>query len=88
MLYTKQQLIDAYCASEGVLEADLPSIIVTTQAMLDDRILLLTERIARLQVRLSGMDTDAKTHMKKVAIRYLADLNVSQDIIDNDGVNL
>jgi len=99
MLYTKQQLIDAYCASEEVLEVDLPGIIVTTQTKIDDRIAQLqnnktqmetrlNNRVAQIQTKIDNIEPDAKEYMKDIALRYLADQAESQSDTDNDAVSL
>lgn len=88
MLYTKQQLIDAYCTSQGVLEEDLPAIIITVQTEIDDRIANWTSKVAKYQEVLDNLETDAKTKMKGKALRYLAQQAAAQSVIDNDAVSM
>lgn len=88
MLYTKQQLIDAYCASKEVAEVDIPDIIVETQVMLDAKVVRVEERRDSYQNLLDTMVTDAKDYMKVIALKYLARQEAAQSIIDNDAVSL
>ena len=99
MLYTKQQLIDAYAAATGTDAADILDQILIVQAYLDSSASLLQDKIDRinteatsktdlLQTALDSLETDAKTEMKKMALTYLADLSESQSIIDNEEVSL
>lgn len=104
--YTKQELIDAYCAKTGVDPANILEEVARVQAELDDRIAQaterknriqleidnmtaqLTERINQIQTRLDNAETDAKTHMKKIAIDYINEQKEQQDIIDNESTSL
>ncbi len=88
MLYTKQQLIDAYCASEGVVEGDLPAIIITVQAEIDARIASWNDKVVKYQNVVDNLETDAKTKMKLKALRYLAFQEAAQSVIDNEAVSL
>jgi len=88
MLYTKQQLINAYCASEGVDPGDLPDIIIATQAQIDVRVANWANKVAVYQDAIDNGETDAKTKMKGIALRYLSQQELAQSIIDNDAVTL
>ena len=99
--YTKQQLIDAYCAKTGcgssAQEIDAEVIRVQTEidikiARLQQRVTEITNssntRLANITQRLDGIEPDAKESMKDIALDYLADQAADQSDIDNSDVNL
>lgn len=81
MPYTKQQLIDAFCAARGCQPSDLPNIEIKIQARLD-------KQREEIQARLDKIPTTAKQEMKNVALNYLNMQSAQQVISDNDGVSL
>ena len=81
MLYTKQELIDAYCASTGCQEGDLPQIKTDLQAKLD-------ADLAKYQAKLDALPTEAKDEMKRVALAYIDAQRIYQDWLDNADADL
>ena len=88
MLYTKQQLIAAYCASADIDPGTIAEEIVKVQAEIDANIAQITVRRNRIQSRIDNVETDAKTKMKGIALRYLATEAADQSEDDNNKVNL
>jgi hypothetical protein len=103
MLYTKQQLIDAYLEATGnpsqVAPEFMPAEIIRVQAEIDDRIAKLAarkasliangaERVNQIQARIDNIEPDAKEKMKDIALRYLAQQAQAQSDTDNEGVDL
>jgi hypothetical protein len=103
MLYTKQQLIDAYLASTGnPSEVDpgfMAAEVIRVQAQIDEVINRLTDRKADLisrgtvrvneiQARIDSIEPDAKEKMKDIALGYIASQAAAQNDTDNDGVSL
>lgn len=95
MVYTNQELKDAFCTATGTDPADLVDKKVEIQAELDERRARLTSRIAQntekaveLQVKLDDIPTIAKDKMKSIAINYLINQIREQTKIDNNNIDL
>lgn len=80
MVYTKEQLIAAFCASKNVEQEDLPAIQIEIEARLD------AQRV-KIQTRLDNLPT-AKQRMKSIALQYLSKEARQQSISDNESINL
>ena len=98
-LYTKQQLIDAYCASTGCDSSKMPEEIIRVQAEIDARIDKLTTKKAEvvaaatamasnIQNRINNIEPDAKERIKDIALAYLVTQIAAQNETDNESVNL
>jgi hypothetical protein len=103
-LYTKQQLIDAYIEATGgnPSEVDpgfMAAEVIRVQAEIDAKktsyknkvdafVAEKDERIEKYQDRIIGMESDAKTIMKKIALQYIADQTSTQNDTDNEAVEL
>lgn len=81
MVYTEQQLKDAYCIYTGTEVGDWVQIKAACQSELD-------ARIAVHQGKIDAIPTDASEEMKRIALDYLAGQNQYQDWLDNADVNL
>ena len=79
--YTKQELIDAFCAVRGCSVDDLAEIEAQIQNTLD-------KRRAKLQERLATIPKVAKEAMKAEALDYLADQDRLKDTEDNKDISL
>ena len=80
MVYTKQELINAFCERMGIQEADLPAVEAQLQANINNQ-------KTNIQARIDNMPS-AKQRMKLIALRYLARKSSLQSIADNEHVNL
>jgi hypothetical protein len=81
MEYTKQELIDAYCASKNVTPADLQDI----KENLDIR---LAKQREKYQDRLDSIPLTALDQMKSDALAYLSAQNAYQTFLDNENISL
>jgi len=100
-LYTKQQLIDAYCASTGCGSSnpELTAEVIRVQAEIDAELSILvarkerliavgTEKLNAVQSEIDSIEPNARESMKNVAFEYIWSQDNAQDEIDSDGVSL
>ena len=80
-MYTKQELIDAFCRARDCQPADLVDMEVTIQKFID-------RNRSQIQARLDNIPATAKQQMKQIALQQLAKEAAEQAVIDNDGVSL
>ena len=81
MVYTKEQLIQAFCEVRNCQAKDLPKIEEQVQKMLDNRRASLTQQ-------LQAIPLTAKEQMKKIAIAHLSKKTSEQAAEDSKGVGL
>lgn len=88
MIYTKQQLIQAFCEAQQCTVQDLPDIEARMQDTLNMERNRLVTQATRTQESLDKLPTTAKERMKRMAITYLNSKVAEQTLADNASVSL